>query len=129
MDFESFDPGALLGASYRLADGRRVRLRVAASTDTERIAALLFAAGERAPALEARRLTRFHPRRRLVMCATTLLDGSDGLVGVGAVWLDGPSALVPDVLVTDEAAAPGVSELLAGALAGRARVLAHHRAA
>jgi hypothetical protein len=123
-----FDPGALLGASYQLPDGTRVRLRLTGPSDTARLRRLLDQAGEDS-ALAAARLIRFDPRTRLVVCAAALTEAGEALVGVGAIALDGASEPQPDVLVIDAEAPAGVRELLAGALVGRAAALARIRAA
>jgi hypothetical protein len=131
-----FDPGALLGRSYPLADGSRVCLRVARSSDSgpiRRLAERRLAAngwGPGQPArLEPARLVSFDPRVRCVMCATALIDGGERLIGVGAVELDGGRAGPPDPVLVDPEAPDGVRELLVGALEGRASVLARDRAA
>ena len=115
----------MLGSSYRLGDGTRVRLRLAAPSDGPRIAALL------APDLAVQRLVRFDPRRRVVVCAAALIEGAEVLVGVGAIELsaEGHQQRKPDVLVIAPEAPAGTAELLSGALIGRAQALARGRAA
>jgi hypothetical protein len=124
---DAFDPGAMLGATYRLSSGVRVRLRLAAPSDAARLRQLMEARGLDSGGLEVARLTRFDPRVRVVICAASLIDGSERLVGVGAIDLDGTDS--PDLLVSDEDVAPGAGRLLAGALVGRAQVLARRRPA
>jgi hypothetical protein len=127
---QSFDPGALLGASYQLEDGTRVRLRLVAASDFERVRRLLEQAGHDGEAdLRAARLTRFDPRRRLVVCASALIDRSEELIGVGAIDLDQAPVFAPDTLVVAAEFIPAVRELLSGALVGRAQALARRRAA
>lgn len=126
----SFDPGALLGSSYELSDGTRVRLRLLAASDFERVRGLLKRAGHDDEAdLKAARLVRFDPRHRLVMCATALIDRNEELIGVGAIDLDDTPVFAPDTLVVAAEFIPAVRELLAGALVGRAEALARRRAA
>jgi hypothetical protein len=126
----SFDPGALLGAWHQLPDRTRVRLRLAAASDHERLGRLLERAGHgEAAQLLAARLIRFDPRHRLILCATALIDRSEEIIGVGAIDLDEAPALAPDLLVVAAEFAPEVRELLAGALVGRAQALAPRRAA
>ena len=127
----SFDPGALLGASYQLPDGARVRLRMVAPSDRPRILGLLEASGLSGHELAAGRLLRFDPRRQAVVCATMLIDGAEETVGVGAIELHrhGRQATYPQLLVVHPAAPAGLRGLLAGALVGRARALARNRAA
>lgn len=122
----AFDPGALLGTSFALGDGLRVRLRLARSSDSALIRALVARAETRPEDLELARLVQFDPRRRVVICATGLIDGSETLVGVGAVELDGSD---PEVLIVDAAHDEPLSELLTAALAGRAGAAADARAA
>jgi hypothetical protein len=127
----SFDPGALLGASYRLADGTRVRLRMVAPSDRQRVRALVQACASCDDELVTERLLRFDPRTRAVVCATALIGGCETMVGVGAIDLtaDGPRAPIPNPLLVAEFAPAGVADLLAGALLGRAGALARTRAA
>jgi hypothetical protein len=120
-----FDPGALLGRTYPLPRGPRVRLRLPQSSDAGEIRAL--GAG-RLTELELARLLRFDPRQRLVICATALIDGSGRVVGVGAIDLD----RVPDgpaVMTSDRRSLEGLDELLREALVGRAHALLRARAA
>ena len=121
----------MLGSSYRLGDGSRIRLRVAAPSDGQRIAALLAQTDGAAAELAVQRLVRFDPRRRVVVCATALIDGAEVLVGVGAIELaaEGHAQRKPDVLLIAPEAPAGTGELLGGALIGRAQALARGRAA
>ena len=124
-----FDPGALLGASYPL-DGARVRLRMVASSDAPAVRALIADCGCVGGDFVAERLLRFDPRRRAVVCATALLDGAEVMVGVGAIDLEArATAALPNPLLIHERAPDGVADLLAGALVGRAQMLARTRAA
>ena len=124
-----FDPGALLATSYPL-EGARVRLRMVASSDGPAVRALVAGCGCVGADFVAERLLRFDPRRRAVVCATALLQGAEVMVGIGAIDLDArtPAAL-PNPLLIDERAPEGVADLLAGALLGRAQMLARTRAA
>jgi hypothetical protein len=131
-----FDPGALLGRSYPLPDGSRVCLRMARPSDCGPIRSLArrcsaggVGARGQVASLELARLVSFDPRRRCVICATALVDGSERLIGVGAVDLDGDRAGDPEPVVADPDAPNGVHELLIGALVGRASALARDRAA
>lgn len=123
---DAFDPGALLGDSFPLGDGTRVRLRLARWADAEPIARLI-AGSEHDPGGLVARLVQFDPRERLVLCATTLLDGRETLVGVGEIALAPGSE--SETLVVDPRMDPGLRELLAAALCGRSRVLVQARAA
>lgn len=127
---QTFDPGALLGASYRLPDGLRVRLRLAAAGDFERLRRLLERAGHPGAAeLLAARLVRFDPRHRLVLCATSLIERTDQLIGVGTIDLGEDQVLAPSLLVVADGFSPQLDRLLAGALVGRAQALALSRRA
>ena len=120
-----FDPGALLSRTYPLRGGLRVRLRLPQSGDARAIRALTEG---RLTELELARLLHCDPRRRLVICATGLVDGTVRVVGVGAIDLD-PRHRAPTVLVSDHQSAEGLDELLREALTGRARALLRARAA
>jgi hypothetical protein len=125
----TFDPGALLSRSYALAHGPRVRLRLPARRDERAIAALLERAGAGDHRLEAARLVRSDPRRRLVICAVALVDASETLLGVGEIELDGDGAGAPVVTCVDDLMTEGLKQLLTDALSGRAAALARTRAA
>lgn len=123
----SFDPGALLGSSFTLDSGVRVRLRLARSSDSGLIRDLVARVGTRPEELELARLVHFDPRRRVVLCATALIDSTERLVGVGAIELDGAGA--PEVVIVDAEQSEALTELLAAALAGRASAAVGSRAA
>jgi hypothetical protein len=112
------DAGALLSRTYELPAGPRVRLRLARRSDLPGLRALLEQRGVEASALALERLVRYDPRRRLVLCATAPLGGTEAIVGVGAIELD--ERLEPDTVVVDERVTAGLPELLAGALGGLA---------
>jgi hypothetical protein len=123
---DSFDPGALLAQWYELPRGPRVCLRLARIGDLAAIEALFAVVGLELDALEVARLVRNDPRQRIVICATALVDGAERVVGVGAIEI---SASQPYLLIVDERITDGLTELLAGALAGRAAALRSARAA
>jgi hypothetical protein len=123
----SFDPGALLGSSFTLDNGVRVRLRLARGSDSALIRGLVARLGSRPEELELARLVHFDPRRRAVICATGLIDSTETLVGVGAIELDGTSE--PELVIVDAEESEALTELLAAALAGRATAAAGARAA
>jgi hypothetical protein len=120
---DAFDPGALLARSFDLPRGPRVCLRLARIRDLAGIEAL---AGAQVDALELARLVRSDPRQWVVICATALVDGAERVLGVGALDV---TVLEPTLLVADERVTEGLTELLAGALAGRAASLRRARAA
>jgi hypothetical protein len=117
---------AILNRLYVLPRGPRVRLRLAQAGDAVAIRALLREHGAGSEDLEAARLLRFDPRRRVVICATALIGSTETIAGVGAIELD---ALEPDVMVVDEQLTEGLDELLKRALVSRAQEIARRRAA
>jgi hypothetical protein len=69
----------MLGGSYQLEDGTRVRLRLARGSDGRAVGKLL---GDRATQdVTLRGLVHFDPRQRSVVCATALIDGHETLDG------------------------------------------------
>ena len=132
----TFSPGPLLGQTFPLADGVRVRLRLAHFSDRSAIADLLgrhSLDGARDDG-EADRLVRFDPRRRYVLCACALIKSTERLVGVGAIDLRAEPVEDPDLMVIDPEVwagrqAEALTELLWGALVGAARSVAQGRAA
>jgi hypothetical protein len=124
----SFDPKALLSRSYALERGPRVRLRLPARRDEGAIGALLAVSGDDDHELQAARLVRADPRRKLVIVATGLIGLSETLLGVGEIELGGepePST----TLFVDDVQTEGLAELLDNALRGRAAAIARARAA
>ena len=119
MVLDQLDPGALLSRTYQLPAGPRVRLRLARRSDLPALRALLEQRGVEASALALERLVRYDPRHRLVLCATAPLSGTEAIVGVGAIELDGRT-LEPDTVVVDDRLTDGLADLLAAALVGRA---------
>jgi hypothetical protein len=117
---DPIDTGALLTRTWALPAGPRVRLRYARRTDVPGLRALLEQRGIEPTDVALNRLVRYDPTRRAVICATAPVDGTELIVGVGAIDLD-PDA-EPDALVVDEALTEGLGELLASALVGRARM-------
>lgn len=106
----------LLNATTALADGARLRIRLPHRADRTGLRALLERLGLAGDDLELVRALRFAPRERVVACATAFVGGSERLVGVGAIDL---GAREPDLLVVDEAQAPGARVALAFALRER----------
>jgi hypothetical protein len=125
----SFDGHPLLGDSYALDGGLRVGLRLARSSDAASIRELLERLGLDREDLQAARLVHFDPRRRCVLCATSLIGASETLVGVGAIELDPDRAAVPDTLIVDGQQRAGLAELLTSVLLARASAVARSRAA
>jgi hypothetical protein len=122
----AFDPGALLSHTYVLPRGPRVCLRLARPGDGPAIAELAAAHGIEADSLGLERLIRFD-RGRIVICATALVGADEVFAGFGAIELE-PGA-EPGAVLADEDLTEGLGDLLAAALAGRARAIARARAA
>jgi hypothetical protein len=119
----SSSPGPLVGRTYSLPDGLRIRLRLSRARDAVGIARLL----ERDPqSLDVARLVRFDPRRRAVICATTLIDAAETVIGVGAIDLD---AAQPDALLVADELDGALRELLGEALVCYANAVASRRVA
>jgi hypothetical protein len=125
---EGFEP-ALLGRYHLLPRGLRVCLRLARPRDAEGIADLFWTQGREPDELELARLVRFDPRRRLVICATALIDSLETIVGVGEIDLRAGPEAGPDLVLVDELRTAGLQELLSQALTGRARLLRGDHAA
>src|SRR6478672_9413981 len=116
---EPLDTGALLGRTFELPAGPRVRLRYARRSDLPGLRALLEQRGIDASEMALTRLVRYDPSRRAVICATAPIGGTELIVGVGAIDLEADAE--PDTLVVDESMTRGLVELLASALVGRAQ--------
>jgi hypothetical protein len=125
---DEFEPGALLGRTFPLPRGPRVRLRLARVSDLPAIEALLERKGIAADELTLARLVRVDPRKRLVICASALTGFGEELVGIGAIDVDLEPRVEPAAVVVDERLTDGLDALLASALLGRARTLALARA-
>lgn len=107
-----------------------MRLRMVTPRDAAALTALLRARGLDPEELEVGRLVRFDPRRRLVVCATALIDSREVMLGIGAVELEPYHQNArPYLLVVDREQTEGLDTLLERALVGRAAQLAGSRAA
>ena len=105
----------LLSRSHSIADGTRVRLRLPHGGDRAGLEALHERLGAPLEEVRLRRILRFDPRACLSVCATTFHGMTEVLVAYGHVDREGNGELV----VADEAAAPGVTGLVRAALAER----------
>lgn len=94
-----------------------MRLRMVQSRDGTAIRALLADEGLAFDELELARLLRFDPRRRAVICASTLVGIREEVIGLGAIDLGARS---PDLVVVDAERGGALRDLLTGALCGRA---------
>lgn len=105
----------LLTRTHPLPDGSRVRLRLPHAGDRAGLTALHERLGAPLDDVRMGRILRFDPRACLSVCATMLTGSTEVLVAYGHVDRDGAGSLV----VADEVLAPGVTELVAAALAER----------
>jgi hypothetical protein len=71
--------------------------------------------------LDVARLVRLDPRRRAVICADTVVGSTETIVALGTIDLD---ASTPDTIVVASELSEDLSELIADALASRARARA-----
>ena len=126
------DPGALLATTHDAGDGLRVRLRLTRPNDQGRVHAFLsglsaetrrqrfFASSDAIPDVLVRHFTFFDPRERLVVAATTPLDGGEGVVGLADVAFHDARIAQLGVVVDDRAQGHGVGKLLTEAVASLA---------
>lgn len=103
--------------------GPRVQLRLARRGDIPAVTALLAGHGVKAAGLDVARLLSYDPAHRAVLAAFAPIEGTETLVGLGAIDLD-PGA-DPDTLVVDERLTDGLGELIGLML--RERAARHHR--
>jgi len=109
---------SMLTRTHAPPGGPRVRLRLARRSDAGAVRELLEDRGVTATELDLQRLLTYDPTRRTVICAFAPLDGSETLVGIGAIRHDDDE---PETLV----AARGIGSLLARVL--RERAESHRR--
>jgi hypothetical protein len=102
-----------------------VRLRLAQIRDARAIQEFLASHGFDADGLDAQRLVRADPRKRIAICATALIGGSETILGVAATNV---GADEPDLMIVDEALTEGLDELLQTALEARAEAIADRAA-
>src|SRR5438874_11172929 len=105
----------LLTRTHPLPAGGRVRLRLPQAGDRAGFIALHERLGAPLDDVRMTRILRFDPRACVSVCATMLSGLTEVLVAYGHVDRDGSSSLV----VAGEALAPGVTDLVRAALAGR----------
>ena len=105
----------LLGSSITLNNGLRVRLRLPHGADRAGLRALYALVGLELDDVGLSRVMRLDPRSRAAICATGWIGGAETIVGFAAADLGSQ----PEVVVVDDAVAPGLAELLASALVER----------
>jgi hypothetical protein len=118
---------ARLGETLLLRSGVRVRLRLVHFSDLGAIAELIDGHGP-SGGPSAERLVQFDPRRRYVVCAMALIDGSERLVGLGAIEL-ALGAAEPEVLIFDPYVGEELSVVLRDVLCAAAEAAVRTRAA
>ena len=94
--------------AHTLPSGLRIRVRLPQRGDLPGLLALHERAGSSITELHARRLLRYDPRSRAVLCAVAWVDGAETLVGFAA----GAPGEGPAETLADEAIAPGLSAVL-----------------
>jgi hypothetical protein len=99
--------------THTLAPGTRVRLRLASARDEAPVKALIARTGARYSDLDVARLVRFDPRGQMVVCASELFEGTELVVGFGAIRLDSDR---PELLVADERLGDQLAELVCNSL-------------
>lgn len=117
-----------LGQSVLLGNGVRVRLRLAHFSDLGAIAELIQCHGESLANLHPERLVQFDPRRRYVVCARALVDGTERLAGLGAIDLVAPPG-EPEMLICDPEFGEDLPHVLARVLRGAAQASVRAHAA
>ncbi|MCW3013830.1 MAG: hypothetical protein JWO02_922 [Solirubrobacterales bacterium] len=101
-----------------LPDGLRLRLRLPQARDRVDVLELLARRADMAAdELDVVRALRFDPKTHTVVCATAWTGTAETMVGIVARAKDGA---VPDLLIADEALAPGVGAVLLGLFDGAA---------
>jgi hypothetical protein len=110
-------------APHVLASGASISLRPARSRDLDALRSLAARNGIVCEDLELARLVRSAAGDRLVLCATTVAEGIEQVVGVGVIEF-GRWSTMPSLVLVDPAVGEGLARLIADALIERARELA-----
>lgn len=105
----------LLDTHITLPTGVRVRLRHPHLRDRAGVVALLQRVGLDVEELDLQRGLRFDPRTRAVVCATLWNGAGESVVGLAAITYGADRA---DLLIADNAMAPGLAAALQDTLAG-----------
>jgi hypothetical protein len=119
MERRSIDPGALLGRSYPLPSGHRVRLRLLRQVDGPAVRELVARAGHALDELELQRLLRYDPLLRTAIAATTAGGRGEELLGIGAI--DRFPGADPDLVVVTPRCGEPLEQLIDGVLRARSR--------
>jgi hypothetical protein len=123
LDIDRRRMAAAPPAPHVLASGASVSLRPARSRDLDALRSLAARNGIVCEDLELARLVRSDTASRLVLCATTVSDGAEQVVGIGVIEL-GRWSTMPSLVLVDPAVGEGLARLVADALIERARALA-----
>jgi acetyltransferase len=126
------DPGTLLATTHTLGDGLRVRLRLTRPTDALRVRDFLerlspetrrrrfLVAMPEVGDMPVRHFTFYNPRERLVVAATSPVDGREEIVGLGDIALLSTGLAEIGVVVDDMRQERGIGQLLTRTIAGLA---------
>jgi len=125
----STDPGALLATTHEVGGGLRLRLRLTRPSDAAGVRRFLeglssetrrrrfLAATPAIPDGIVRHFTFFDPRERLVVAATSPLEGTEAIVGLADVAHLSTGLAELAVVVADEHQGDGVGGLLTETIA------------
>jgi hypothetical protein len=119
----ALDHRSSVEAAEELPDGTLVSLRRVRLRDLDALISLAARGGILCEQFELARLVRSDPAERLVMCATTLVDATETVVGIGVIEL-GSSATMPSLILVDPAHGRSLARWLAESLVARARAAA-----
>jgi acetyltransferase len=123
------DPGAMLSTTHELDDGTRARLRLTRPSDGPLVREFLEGlSGETrtrrflaaTPAISestVRHFTFYDPRERLMLAATTPIDGHERIVGLADAAFLGTGLAEIGIVVDDEAQGRGLGKVLSEAVA------------
>jgi len=116
----ALDHRSSVDAAEQLPDGTTVQLRRVRLRDLDALSSLAARGGIVCEEFELARLVRSDPAERLVMCATTVVDSTETVVGIGVIEL-GRSATMPSLILVDPAYGRSLARWLAESLVDRAR--------
>jgi hypothetical protein len=131
MSNEAQPDNIFLGRTYTLSDRSQVSFRLAGPGDQAAVSAFASSTGEGITELGLARLLHADPRRQAMVCATSLRDGRETMLGFAAASLVDERAVGGEksLVIVDPQAGPELRELLVQALLGRLRSAAPRRAA
>jgi GNAT superfamily N-acetyltransferase len=118
------DPGTLLATTHEVEGGLRVCLRLARTSDARRVDGFLsrlstetlhgrfLGALPRVPQDLVGHFTFFDPRERLVVVATAMVGGREGIVGLADVSLPDSGVALLAMVIDEDRQDQGVGKLL-----------------